>query len=63
MKQKEIKINRVKLWILIGIAWIIPQVIIVYLPEELQILKPSLFIVFGLFICFDKSLDNWLIQK
>ena len=63
MTKKEIKINRLKLWILIGLAWIIPQVIMAYLPEELQPLKPILLVLLGFFICFDKSLDKWLIQK
>ena len=63
MMKKVIKINRINLWILIGIVWLLPQVIIFFLSEELQILKPILLIFLGLFIVFSPDIDKWFLYK
>jgi len=63
MVKEIIKINRVNLWILIGIVWLLPQTIILYLPEEFQILKPILLILLGLFIVFSPDVDKWFLYK
>ena len=60
---KKYKINRLNLWILIGICWLLPQVFIKYLPEELQIIKPVILIILGFFIMFDKSVNKLFLEK
>ena len=60
---KKYKINRLNLWILIGICWLLPQVFIKYLPEELQIIKSVIFIILGVFIIFYKGVDRFFLEK
>lgn len=64
VKKKEVtKINRVNLWILIGIAWIFPQIIIEYLPNVYQILLPIILLLLGVFMIFSNDVDKWFLYK
>ena len=60
METKDV--NRQKLWILISIAWITPQILIEFLPENLYWINFALFALFGSIILFEKSLGRWLIS-
>lgn len=61
MKNKT-KINRLRLWIIVGLAWIIPQVFILFIPDYSWI-KLIIFLLLGWFILFDKDLDKILLKK
>ncbi|HUS50563.1 MAG TPA: hypothetical protein VMZ91_10390 [Candidatus Paceibacterota bacterium] len=57
------KINILNVWILIGFCWIVPQIIIKYLPEGLQMLKPVILILLGFWVWFDKSFENFMLKS
>jgi len=58
------KINRFRLYLLFGVTWICPQIIIIYMPEQIQnILLLVPLILIGWAIYFEKGLDNFLLEK
>jgi len=59
----EYEINKFIFWGIFGTAWLLPQMIIYYLPEEFQILKPILLIFFGLLFIYTSLLDKILLKK
>ena len=62
-KQHNPKINRLYLWILFGFAWLTPQIIIRFLPVNLQFVKAIILALFGFVIIFNKNVDKLLIRK
>ncbi len=63
MVKDKTRINRLNLWILIGICWLLPQMIILYFPEGLQMIKPLALLLLGYWVIFGKSLDKFLLEN
>ena len=62
--KKKITLNSMNLYILFGIIWILPQIIIKYIPEEI---KTTIIIIvmciFSWIILFTNALDKYLIKS
>jgi len=62
VEKEKIEINTLKLWIILGFAWITPQLILVYLPENYQWIKYLILIIFGYIIVSTNIIQRWLIK-
>jgi len=61
--KKKITINKMNLYIFFGIAWILPQVILEYIPKQIQsTIIVILICIFSWIILFTNFLDKYLIQ-
>ena len=61
-KKKVGKINRLKLWFLFGFAWGIPQLIILYVPQNLQIIKSIILVIVGFLFYKKEKLLEWFLE-
>ena len=61
---KKISLNRMNLYILFGIMWLVPQVILEYIPEQIQLtIIVILMCIFSWIIIFTNFLDKYLIES
>ena len=62
MVKEKTKINKIKLWIFFGFVWLIPQIILSYLPENYHWIKFLILIFLGIIILFTNIIDKWLVK-
>ena len=61
MKEK-IKVNKHKLWIIFGFAWLLPQIILLSTPENYHWIKIPILIFSGILIVFTNVIERWILK-
>jgi len=62
VEQEKIKVNKFKLCIFFGFAWITPQLFLVYMPENYQWIKFLILIISGYILICTNIIQGWLIK-